>query len=67
MTNPQQEIFDFIALNRLVAKGTLREHFQFCNIDEVLQSLEDEGVITSEIRPTIQGKTIFYRLSAIHR
>ena len=57
----RETILRFIALNRLVAKGTLRDHFPNCDLDEVLSQLKLAGLVNHEMRPTIQGEHPFYK------
>ena len=61
MNTHEREVLAYIALNRLVAKGTLRDRFPNCNVDEVLSQLESAGLVSREMRPTIQGKQPFYK------
>jgi len=62
MTTPQETILAFIELNGLVAIGTLREHFPKWDIDGILGELESAGLVSRELRRTIQGEHPFYRI-----
>jgi len=61
MTTAEREVLAFIELNRLVAKGTLRDRFPNCDLDEVLSQLKSAGLVSYEMRPTIQGEHPFYK------
>jgi len=49
MNAHEREVLAYIELNRLVAKGTLRDRFPNCNIDEVLSGLESAGLVSHDM------------------
>jgi len=62
MTTPHETILAFIELNGLVAIGTLRDRFSEWDIDGILEKLESAGLVSRELRRTIQGEHPFYRI-----
>ena len=60
MTEPQREILAFIEKHQPIATGTIRDSFPLRKIEGILEKLESAGLVTKELRPTIQGETWFY-------
>jgi hypothetical protein len=63
MTTAEREIMSFIAKNEPVAMGTIREHFLQWDVVDVLRRLESAGLVSCEMRPTVQGECPFYRIN----
>ena len=63
MTTPQETILAFIEKNQPTAIETIRDCFPQWGIEGILSELESAGLVSRELRPTIQGMTWFYTAS----
>jgi hypothetical protein len=63
MTPPHETILAFIEKNQPVAIGTIRDCFPLWGIEGILGELESAGLVSREMRRTIQGEHPFYRIN----